>query len=51
MNFMENNANGYIAWVWDGGASCPGEPALISSWSGAATGYGQTYKSHILTLP
>ena len=50
MNFMENNANGFLAWVWNGGSLCP-EPSLITSWDGTPTSYGQNYESLILGLP
>jgi hypothetical protein len=50
MNFMQSYGSGYLAWVWNGGATCP-EPALITDWDGNATRYGEGYRSRLLQLP
>jgi hypothetical protein len=49
LSFMQSNSSGYEAWVWNPGASCPAEPALVSNWSGSPTGYGQDYESYLLS--
>jgi endoglucanase len=50
VSFMEGNANGFEAWVWNGGSACP-EPSLVSDWNGTATSYGQNYENLLLSLP
>jgi len=46
MNWMDSKGLHYLAWTWNTW-DCDTGPALITSYSGAATGFGQAYKAHI----
>jgi len=49
-NWMDSMGNmGYLAWTWNTW-NCDNGPALISNYSGIATGYGAAYKAHLASL-
>jgi hypothetical protein len=41
---------GYLAWAWNT-ASCTAGPALITSYDGTPTAYGNAYKQYLATRP
>jgi len=47
--WMDSHDLHYISWTWNTW-DCKTGPALISSYDGTPTGYGQAYKSHLLAM-
>jgi hypothetical protein len=50
MTWLDQHSIGYLAWTWTATGNCGGTPALISDYTGTATGYGAGYKAHLLAL-
>jgi len=48
MNYLDSIGAGYLGWGWYT-ASCSGDPALITSYSGTATAYGAALRDHLRT--
>jgi hypothetical protein len=51
MSWLDARQQGYLAWTWDTWGSACGNMALISSYSGTATAYGQAIKDHFALVP
>ena len=48
MNWADSAGVSYLGWGWD--TSGCGAPALISSWAGQPTAYGQGLRTHLIKL-
>jgi endoglucanase len=49
VDWLNSKLTSYLAWSWNVGASCSSGPSLISSYSGAPTGYGSGYRSQLIS--
>jgi hypothetical protein len=49
MSWLDQHGIGYLAWTWTP-YNCSSTPALITSYTGTPTTYGQGYKNHLLSL-
>jgi hypothetical protein len=50
MSWLDSESAGYLAWAWNADFNCSSGPALITSYTGQATGYGAGYRSHLRSL-
>jgi hypothetical protein len=51
MSWLDAHQQGYLAWTWDTWGTACGNIALITSYSGTPTPYGQAFKDHLALLP
>jgi hypothetical protein len=49
MSWLDQQGIGYLAWTWTP-YNCSSTPALITSYTGTPTAFGQGYKNHLLSL-
>jgi len=49
LTWMDSHELHYIAWTWNTW-DCSSGPALIKSYDGTPTDFGQAYKSHLLSV-
>ncbi|HUL27150.1 MAG TPA: cellulase family glycosylhydrolase [Streptosporangiaceae bacterium] len=50
MRWLDARSTSYLAWAWNADFGCAAGPGLITSYRGAATGYGAGYRAHLRSL-
>jgi endoglucanase len=50
MAYLDSVSASYVAWAWNADFQCRSGPGLITGYSGAPSGYGAGYRSHLRQL-
>jgi hypothetical protein len=50
MRWLDSHSASYLAWAWNADFACTSGPGLITKYTGAPTGYGKGYRTHLRAL-
>ena len=50
MRWLDARSTSYLGWAWNADFSCASGPSLITSYSGAPTGFGAGFRAHLRAL-